>query len=76
MSSQGSQEEVQGRYLVAMSLTALGIVFGDIGTRVEWRDGGSGSSAACLEILFSRPPTSGFPRTELWNWGCRCSCSY
>ena len=32
MSSQGSQEEAQGRYLAALSLTALGIVFGDIGT--------------------------------------------
>ena len=32
MTSQGSQEEVQDRYLMAMSLTALGIVFGDIGT--------------------------------------------
>ena len=148
MSAQGSREEVQGRHLVAMSITALGIVFGHIGTspiyalresfhaangidptqanvlgvlslnlwsrgisrrpfdpgglrgerayvrydadellplerelssymrRAEWRNGGSGSSAACLEILFSRPPTSGFPRTASWNWGCRCSCSY
>ena len=32
MSSQGSQEEAHGRYLAALSLTALGIVFGDIGT--------------------------------------------
>ncbi len=32
MSSQGSQEEAPGRYLMALSLTALGIVFGDIGT--------------------------------------------
>ena len=32
MSSQGSHEEAHGRYLAALSLTALGIVFGDIGT--------------------------------------------
>ena len=32
MSSQGSPEEAHGRYLMALSLTALGIVFGDIGT--------------------------------------------
>ena len=32
MSSQGSPEEAHGRYLAALSLTALGIVFGDIGT--------------------------------------------
>ena len=32
MSSQGSHEQAHGRYLAALSLTALGIVFGDIGT--------------------------------------------
>jgi len=32
MSSQQSKEEAHGRYLAALSLTALGIVFGDIGT--------------------------------------------
>jgi len=32
MSSQGSHEEAQSRYLMALSLTALGIVFGNIGT--------------------------------------------
>ena len=32
MSSRGSHEEAHGRYLAALSLTALGIVFGDIGT--------------------------------------------
>ena len=32
MSSQGSHEGTHGRYLAALSLTALGIVFGDIGT--------------------------------------------
>ncbi len=32
MSSHGSHEEAHGRYLMALSLTALGIVFGDIGT--------------------------------------------
>ncbi len=32
MSSQGSRDEAHGRYLMALSLTALGIVFGDIGT--------------------------------------------
>ena len=32
MSPQGSPEEAHGRYLMALSLTALGIVFGDIGT--------------------------------------------
>ena len=32
MSSQGSHDEAHGRYLAALSLTALGIVFGDIGT--------------------------------------------
>ena len=32
MSSKGSHEEAHGRYLAALSLTALGIVFGDIGT--------------------------------------------
>ena len=32
MSSQGNHEEAHGRYLMALSLTALGIVFGDIGT--------------------------------------------
>ena len=32
MSSQGSPEQAHGRYLAALSLTALGIVFGDIGT--------------------------------------------
>lgn len=32
MSSHGRHEEAHGRYLMALSLTALGIVFGDIGT--------------------------------------------
>ncbi|MCH7890762.1 MAG: KUP/HAK/KT family potassium transporter, partial [Gemmatimonadetes bacterium] len=32
MSSHGSHEEAHGRYLMALSLMALGIVFGDIGT--------------------------------------------
>jgi KUP system potassium uptake protein len=32
MSSKGRKEEAHGRYLMAMSLMALGIVFGDIGT--------------------------------------------
>ena len=32
MSSHGGHEEAHGRYLMALSLTALGIVFGDIGT--------------------------------------------
>ena len=32
MSSKGNHEEAHGRYLAAMSLTALGVVFGDIGT--------------------------------------------
>ena len=32
MSSRGSHEEAHDRYLAALSLTALGIVFGDIGT--------------------------------------------
>ena len=43
--------------------------------RVGWRDGGSGSSAACLETLFSLRPILGFPRIAWWSSGCRCSCS-